>query len=575
MKYQSSNTKSIYELEFLKNGRYICPECSRGRKKEKNKDLQYYESTDRAYCWHCNTTFFKYKPFDVKEYIIPEWKNKTDLTDKALKYLEGRMISQKTLIKMKVYSDVTYMPQYKKEMEVMCFPYFVNDKLINIKYRGSQKTFKLHSGSKLVWYNYDALINQYDSIIIVEGEIDALTFIENGFDNVISVPNGANKNMEYLDDSITSFEGKKIYIATDNDSKGIEARDELIRRLGAENCMIINFKQYKDANEYFCNEGGISFKDLIKDALPVIIEGNITVERLIPEIEDMFLRGIQPGSETGMKEIDQYCTWETKRLAIATGRPGAGKSEFVDFIVCKLNLKYGWKVAYFTPENYPLKFHYAKLFEKLIGKQFSQHKSSQLEYDIALEYIKENFFYILPETDITIDKVLTNAKSYVKSKGIKILVIDPYNRLEHQIAKNQTETQYISQFLDKLSMFAKLNDLLIILVAHPTKLDSTSIPTLYSISGSANFYNKTDYGFTVHRKIDEHNLMTNDVEVHWQKIKFKHLGKQGISNLKYNYINGRFESDVELERNWDNLNWLVQNPEQIDLFEPNDSDVPF
>ena len=50
----------------------------------------------------------------------------------------------------------------------------------------------------------------------------------------------------------------------------------------------------------------------------------------------------------------------------------SGKSEFVDYIVTKLNIKHGWKAAFFTPENYPLKFHYAKLFEKMIGKKFSQ-----------------------------------------------------------------------------------------------------------------------------------------------------------------------------------------------------------
>lgn len=573
MKYQSSNTKQIYEIEFSKNGRYICPECSGSRHKSKAKDLQFFQEKNRAYCFHCNTTFFEFKPFDAKEYIYPEWKNITKLTDKAVNYFTGRMISQSTLVKMQVYSDIEYMPQYQKEVEVICFPYFVNGKLINIKFRGAKKTFKLNSGSRLVWYNFDALTAENDSIIVVEGEIDLLTFVENGFDNVISVPNGANKTLEYLDESIQFFAGKVVYLATDNDGKGIEMRDELIRRLGAENCMLINFKQYKDANEFFCAEGGIEFKKLMQTALPVFLEGNITVDRIIPEVEDLFINGIQKGATVGIDEIDRYCTWETKRLAVGTGRPGSGKSEFVDLLTCRLNRLYGWKVAYFTPENYPLKFHYAKLYEKLIGKQFSQFKSSQLEYDMALEYIKDNFFYILPDTEITIDKVLKNAKSFVKSKGIKILVIDPYNRLEHQMDKGDSETQYISRFLDKLTLFAKMNDLLVILVAHPRKMEAGVVPTLYDINGSANFYNKTDYGFTVNRVTDERGIMTNTVDVHWQKIKFKHLGMQGISSLNYNYLNGRFEqSDNEYQ--WDNTNWLVQDAVEMDLFEPNE-EVPF
>lgn len=564
MKYQSSNTKSIFEIEFQGKKRYTCPECSDGRSKKKSKDLQYYPDTESAYCFHCNTTFFVYKPFEKKEYVIPEWKNKTELTDKAVKYFEGRMISQKTLNKMKVYSDTEWMPQFQKEIEVICFPFFVNDDLINIKFRGAKKSFKLNSGSKLVWYNYNAILEN-DEIIITEGEVDCLSFIEVGFNNCISVPNGA-QSAEFLDETIDLFDGKTIILATDNDNKGIELRDEFIRRFGAENCRLVTFKECKDANQYLTRYGGLELTNCINDAREIPVEGNIKVKSFRHELEDMFENGISKGKTIGQDDIDKYCSWETKRLAVVTGRPGSGKSEFVDYLICKLNKLYGWKSAYFTPENFPLKYHYAKLFEKYIGKQFSSHKSEQIDFDLAYEYMNENFFYILPEQDLTIDKILANAKSYIKAKGIKILVIDPFNKLDHQVGRHQTETQYISVFLDKLTMFAKLNDVLIFLIAHPRKLDKTDVPTLYDIAGSSHFYNKTDYGFTVHRVFDENNLMTNEIEVHWQKIKFKNLGEQGVSELVYNYHNGRFEKRQALEF-WDNTNWLVKNDTQS--IEPN------
>jgi twinkle protein len=556
MKYQSSNTKQIYNIELKGKKRYICPECSDSRTKSKQKDLQFYPDTGRAYCFHCETTFFEYKPYNKKEYVVPEWKNKTALTDKAARYFESRMINQETVKKMKVYSDTEWMPQFKKEIEVICFPYFVNEKLVNIKYRGAKKTFKLNSGSQLIWYNFDAILN-HKEIIICEGEIDCLSIIQAGYDNCISVPNGAG-NFEFIDDSVHLFESKKIIIAVDNDAKGIELRDEIIRRLGPENCSIVNFKQYKDANEYLCNEGGLSLSELLKMPSDVPIDGNIKAESIYNDVKDLFVNGMTKGKTIEMEEIDKYCTWETRRLAIVTARPGAGKSEFVDYLTTKLNLLYGWKAAYFTPENYPLKYHYAKIFEKIIGKKFSSIKSEQIEFDMAYEHIRNNFFWIMPEQDLTIDKILTNAKSYVKSKGIKILVIDPYNKLEHQMNNRESETQYISKFLDKLTMFAKLNDVLVFLIAHPRKLDKTEVPTLYDISGSAHFYNKTDYGFTVHRVFDENNLMTNDIEIHWQKIKFKNLGEQGVSELRYNYINGRFEERQSIDF-WDNSNWLVKH----------------
>ena len=573
MKYQSSNTKSIYELDFYGKKRYTCPECSDSRKKSKQKDLQFYPDTNRAYCFHCNSTFFEYKPFDKKEYVVPEWKNKTELTNKAVKFFESRMIKQDILNKMKIYSDKEWMPQVERNTEVICFPYFINNKLINIKFRGPKKSFKLNSGSQLIWYNYNAILD-YEEIVIVEGEFDCLSFIQCGIPNCISVPNGA-KNADFIDESIHLFEDKKIIIAVDNDTDGIELRDELIRRFGAENCRTVDFKECKDANEYHLKYGGFELQEVVKNARDVPIDGNIYVSSLRQDLEDLFKNGLTPGKSTMVDEIDKYCTWETKRLAVVTGRPGSGKSEFVDYLVSKLNILHGWKAAYFTPENYPLKYHYSKMYEKFIGKEFSSRKSEMIDFDLAYEYIQDNFFYIMPEEDLSIDKILTNAKSYIKSKGIKILVIDPYNKLDHQQSKYQTETQYVSKFLDRLTSFAKLNDLLIFLVAHPVKLERTEIPTLYNISGSAHFYNKTDYGFTVHRVFDDNNSMTNEIEIHWQKIKFKHLGEQGVSELIYNYKNGRFEERGAIET-WDNSNWLVQNVKpEIYANESFDKDCPF
>jgi len=579
MKIQSSNTKQIYTFEPGNRGeeRHLCPECSHNRKKKTDKCLAWDNKGKRGYCHNCTASFFEYSPHEPKQYNIPVWKNLTKLTDKATRYFEGRMIRQQTLVKMKVYSDIEFMPQFQQKIEVICFPYFYNSELVNVKFRGAKKSFKLISGAELILWNIDC-IKDNTEIIITEGEIDAITFIENGFNNALSVPNGANKNLEYLDGYIELFDKiKKIYVATDQDSKGIELKDELIRRFGAERCYIVSFKDCKDANEYF-QKYGDDFKDVIKDAKPCPIKGIIEAGNMIADIRDLYENGIQHGLEIGQQEIDDFITWETGRLAIVTGIPSSGKSEFVDHLICKLNNIYQWKCAYFTPENYPLKFHYRKLFEKIIGKRFTKEDSTEVEYDMAYDYISQNFFYILNNEDFTVKTILDNAKTLIKTKGIKMLVIDPYNKLEHKYT--DSETQYISRFLDILISFAKLNDILVFLVAHPKKMNKVNgkfeVPSLYDISGSANFYNKTDYGITVHRKTNEENIMINEVDVYFQKIKYKHLGEQGIVNLKYNYNNGRFKKD-----DYDNTNWLIpgskgiQKLNPIKEFEFDKNDTPF
>ena len=576
MKIQSSNTKQIFNYE--PNGeRSLCPECSHTRKKSKDKCLAWDKDHSRGYCHNCLTAFFEYRPHEPKEYFVPQWKNLTDLSDKAVRYFESRMISQKTLVKMKIYSDNEFMPQFKNNLDVICFPYFFNNKLINIKYRGPKKSFKLVAGAELIFWNIDCL-SKFDEVIITEGEIDALTYIQSGYENTMSVPNGAGKNLEYLDSCIDMFNGiKKIYIATDQDTKGIELKGELVRRLGPERCYIVSFKDCKDANEYLLKYGP-DISDTIPNAIPVPIKGIIETNSLYADIRDLYEQGIQCGLKIDQSVIDEYITWETGRLVIITGIPSSGKSEFVDYLVCKMNIKHGWKAAFFTPENYPLKFHYSKLFEKLIGKKFNRNTTSELEWDMAYDYIRNNFFYILNEEDFTIKSILDSAKILIKTRGIKVVVIDPYNKLEHKYT--DSETQYISRFLDQIIQFAKFNNILIFLVAHPKKMNKTGtgkieVPSLYDISGSANFYNKTDYGITVHRITNDENVMQNEVDVYFQKIKYKHLGKQGIVHLNYDYISGRFNQAGNDQSNWLIKNEATENQTTIDYYETIKEEAPF
>ena len=203
---------------------------------------------------------------------------------------------------MKIYSDIEFMPQFTEKVEVICFPFFVNETLVNIKFRGPNKSFKLNSGSQVVWYNYNAIL-EHNEIIIVEGEIDCLSYIQAGFDNCISVPNGA-KNTEFIDESISVFDGKRVILSTDNDSPGILLRDELIRRFGAENCKTINIRECKDANEYLTKYGAHELREAVRNASDVPIDGNISISSLRTDIEDMFKNGVPKGLPIDMNDID-------------------------------------------------------------------------------------------------------------------------------------------------------------------------------------------------------------------------------------------------------------------------------
>ena len=562
----SLKDKSMHEIEPFRKGEnpMPCPACSSTRKNPTKKSFSWNTDKGAGYCQNCDTSFVEFKSVhkDI-EYKLPIWKNLTDIHDSVVKDYERRGISQKTLKDFKIYTDYGNMGG-KQNVLAKCFPYFYGEKLVNIKYKSLQKDFKLTSGAELIFWNIDKVL-LFNEIVICEGEEDCLSFHEAGIENVISLPNGANfKNCSFVDNYIHLFDGKKIIIAVDNDLAGLEARNELIRRFGAESCSIISFEDKKDANEYLMAYGAVELRNAYEKRYDVPVQGIVNLEKEYDDIYSMFLHGMPKGKCIG-DELDDLITWETGRLAVWSGIPGHGKSEVLDWVITMLNKAHGWKTLYFSPENYPIKYHYSKISEKLTGKKFDPTKMSMDEFTECFDYVADNFFFIIPDEASDLDSVLEKAKFMIKKKGIKQLVIDPYNRLESNMQNGVSETTYISKLLDKLTSFARKNDILIHLVAHPTKMrkDQTGlkyeIPTLYDINGSANFYNKADYGVIVYRFFGE----DPKTQITIQKIKFRHLGETGIIQKRFNYINGRYEKLDKGVNDWNYDSFINKKPLQV------------
>lgn len=551
----------------------LCPKCHDTRSNKRDKSLSV--DVDKG-VWHCHYCSWsgtlhvgqKTSLPTEREYKRPAPRPYSSLSPKVLAWFNGRGIASWVLERVKVTEGEHFMPQANQKMHTVQFNYYLNEELVNVKYRTGNKLFMLESGAELIPYNINGILGK-EECIITEGEMDCLSFIQIGKENCISVPNGANSNLSYLDAFIKGwFDDKStIYIAVDTDAKGIQLRNELIRRFGSERCRIITYgDDCKDANDHLIKYGAESLEACFKNAKDVDVEGIFTLDDYEDGLDSLYARGAEKGYNIGHINFDKLCSFEMGRLAIVTGVPGSGKSEFIDEICVRMNIMHEFKVGFFSPENMPLQYHAMKLLEKLCGKRFCGAVSSpknitQAQYEAAKQYYRENFFHVLPEKECTIDTILAKAKHLVKRHGIRIFAIDPYNRIESEQDSRETETQYISRVLDRISTFARLNNVLVFLMAHPTKVKKDNgnggIPTMYDINGSANFFNKTDYGIIVHRFRGE-QLPSDDSEqeehfdgidrtgndaytlVRVAKVKFRHLGKLGDAKFKYNPINGRY-----------------------------------
>ena len=582
--------EKLKELDIKNDGtkKQFCPECHKERKHHpKDKSLSVDWERCIAHCHHCDASFFfgktekiAYTPQpgnrqEAKTYKKPGRLTSEEPLDENMKrWFSDRGIPTETAEAEGIFKVCRKMPQSGKVEKCIVFPYKVEGELVNRKYRDGAKHFMLESGAKLVPWRIDSIKHSLECII-TEGEMDALSFLVAGFDNVVSVPNGAQKNLTYLDDFIeTHFENKsRIYIASDTDAKGLELRNELVRRFGEEKCRIVTYGEgCKDANELLQRGGVEALRKAVHEAQEVPLEGIFTAADVKDELLGLFEKGLQKGAVLGMGGLDDLLSVEVGRLMVVTGIPGDGKSEFLDEMAVRFSLAYDWRCAWFSPENFPVTLHHPKLIEKLIGKRFLKGIMQPMEFDAAVGYLTHNFFDILPEEGYRVDTILEKAETLVRRKGIRVFILDPYNCLEHQIPTGQSETQYISEFLEKLRSFARRRQALVVLAAHPTKMkkDPVSgkfpVPTMYDISGSAAFFNKADFGIAIERD------RTRDVtRVHVQKVKFRHLGQPGVASFRYNTHNGRFVPIVEgktpdipdVVPDYDNSNWLAKKqPEQ-------------
>lgn len=547
-----------------------CPVCSLDRKKTKVKCFSYNVLKAVGHCSHCDVSLILHREIENKPKIKPiktlSMPNSTQVSDRVLSWLKSRGIGQKTAIMMRLTDGIEFMPQVGQKVNTVQFNYFLDQQLVNKKFRDANKNFKMVKDGAIIFYNIDAIKGQKE-VVIVEGEMDCLSMIECGVMNCISVPNGAtkgNNNMQYLDHAIDMFtHDMKFVLALDNDSAGIGLRDEFVRRLGAENCYTVDFKDCKDANEYLVKYGSQALYEVVENRKEIPLQGVFTASNIDVEIDDYYHNGLPKGCLIGESEVDRLVSFHEGYLSLITGIPGMGKSEVVDWLCAKLNVLYGWKVAFYSPENYPLQLHFSKVAEKLVGKRFDGYgKMNYSELTQVKEYFNDNFYFIKPEEDFTLDSILSTVRQLVRRKGIKVFVIDAWNKLEHKFTTN--ETQYISHELDKLAMFCEKNMVHLFLVAHPTKIQKKKdsieyeMPTLYSVSGSAAFYNKCSLGIVVHR-----DSRTSETILSVQKVKFKHWGETGECRLAWNKVNGRYNT----VNYYDDTNWLTKETIQTNLYE--------
>lgn len=480
---------------------------------------------------------------EPKQYAKPNVTPTKTILGAARDWLAKRGIDPDLAAEYGVYSS----PDGKS----LAFPYVKHGEVVHVKYRSVvEKRFWSTKDTELTLYGYDDCVGA-ETVVVCEGEMDRLAFVQAAIDIAVSVPNGApapgskvGAKLDFLDGCEEIFQSaRKVIIATDADEPGRVLANELVRRIGPEKCYRVRFPEgCKDANDVLMRDGVRAVAALVDDARPEPISGIVTGDDLTEKLFELYDNPGDRGLDFGYPRFDEIYRVKEGMMTIVTGHSSHGKSTVFDQLLVRLVDRHGWHVAIFSPEQQPLEKHQAQILEQYSGKPFRdgpmERRMSRDELARAHDWANRHFTYILPETP-TIEEILDKAKVLIFRRGIKGLVIDPWNEIEHEFMVREMETQYINRALQQLRNFARVYNIHLWVIAHPTKMDNTErgeeqIPKLQNISGSIHFRNKADFGLTVFRDLA---TQQDEVDVIVTKSRWMDYAQPGRVRFAFNKVN--------------------------------------
>lgn len=483
----------------------------------------------------------------------------------GMKAIEGRGLDPEVVVKLGIHTarsvDGEVIPDAGGN--VIVFPYFENGTVVAEKYRAAGKRFWQKAGGKKTFYNADilddpALESGAAALCIFEGELDCVAALSCGFPFSVSVPDGAppatdpSKPTEPIDpasDAHGKFEYlwncrdklkriKRFIIAVDNDGPGKRLAAELVRRLMASRCYFVTYPDgCKDLNDVLMQYGAEAVSAVLNGAQPYPVKGVYTLADY-PDAPQIATYG------TGWPIVDTLFQMFAPSFTVISGLPGSGKSTWLTNLLINMAEMHGWKSAVFSPEM-PIVPHLRDKMRRIAGRapvdQMDKHRLANVD-----RWIGGNFVFIDHDTqsddeDITLEWILERAADAVLRHGVRVLVIDPWNEVEHAKDQRESMTEYVNRALRQLKKFGQRYGLAVFVVAHPTKdvaKDGKSrVPTLYDIADSSAWFNKPDLGII----IDRPNADSDETMIYVKKVRFEGTGEKGAIKMKFDRETSRYE----------------------------------
>jgi twinkle protein len=419
------------------------------------------------------------------------------------------------------------------------------------KYRTltGEKRFTQDAGGRQIFWNIACLRDETlakEPLIITEGELDALSAIQGGFPRAVSVPCGAppektdgeGKRYQFIDEAEPLLRDcREIILAADGDGPGANLLHDLSLRLGRHRCKWVKYPQgCKDLNDAPRLFGPRGVQETIHRAQWCTVDGVFRLSELPPVTPP-------PAYDIGIVGLHEHYRVRKGDFCVVTGLPGHGKSSLVNEVCCRMAGTHHWTTVFASFEQSPQVDHRRAL--RSFHAMKLERDMSDSEKAAADKWIDKRFAFIVPDEDddVTLQWVLERSAAAIIRYDADIVVIDPWNEMDHTRPPDMTLTEYVGYAIKQFRKLAKKYKVHLIVVAHPSKMlrgqgGKYPVPGLYDISDSAHWSNKADIGIVVHR---EDLIVSKETKIRVVKSRYHNaIGRPGQITGIWNESTGRY-----------------------------------
>jgi twinkle protein len=398
----------------------------------------------------------------------------------------------------------------REQPGALAIPFYDGRSVVGVKVRaiGAKGVYgqARHFGVGGIFYNLNCLGDPglaNEPLIVAEGEPGCWAALIAGFPRAVGVPIASpdGRRQPYVEQSEPLWRPvREIILATYDDDAGNTLREDLAHAFGRSRCKWVRYpKGCHDLLGTLRDFGVRGIQETVRRAQWLAVP-DIYAMADLPEPPE------NPAIDTGIVGMREHFRVRRGDLTVVTGVPGHGKTSFVNEVVCRLALAHGWRTIFGSFEQRPVPDH-RRALRTFHARKLEKHMTVE-ERAAADAFIHKHFRFLVPsdETETSLEWLLETMAAAVHRFDPHIVVIDPWNELEHIRPRDMTQTEYTGWAIRALKRFARLRRVHVVIVAHPAKLQRNRgdgkypMPTLYDIADSAHWYNKPDLGVVIWRE---------------------------------------------------------------------------